>query len=227
MVKFLFCLILFVSYRKFCVASSGSCSSLGILDTFNTTCSNTEYYCDVDRLCKSRLDRCTGSTSCVNGFGFERGCDCDTSGRCDITLQSYPLSISGKKRKILPRVEHDYIEYKGFVWEYGCYGTRVLDMNDPLFLSQRRSPTRTTHRGTSSCSYSEASLFLEYTGNHYSRENYSLLRNNCQKFAAAFTTWLRSDCAVRGKRAADTVDLDDYFAQLIGMSCGKIPEVIS
>ena len=224
MIKLLFCLILFVSYRKFCVASSGSCSSLGIRDTFSTTCGNTEYYCDVDRLCKSRHERCTGATSCVNAFSsrFETGCDCDASGHCDITLQSYPISIIGKKRQISLRSEHDYIKYKGFVWEYGCYGTRVLDMNDPLFSSQRTSPTRTTHSGTSSCSYSEALLFLEYTGNQYSRENYSLLSNNCQRFAAAFTKWLRRDCDVGGKRDTDTVDLNDYFAQLIGTSCGKI-----
>ena len=218
MIKFLFCLILLVSYGKFCAASSGSCSSFGVAETFNTTCSDTQYYCDVDSSCKPRDERCAGLGSCINPFsGTEIGCDCDTFGRrCDIILNSYPL-ISGRKRQI--RVEHDFITYKGFVWEYGCYGTRVLDMNDPLFNAQRTRATSTTNRGRSSCSYAEALMFLDYTRNMYSRESYSLTSNNCQKFAAAFTRWLLDDCRVpRRKRAADT---GDYFAELIE-SCGKI-----
>ena len=207
--------LLFMSYGKFCIAQSGSCSSLGLLETFNTTCRDSEYYCDVDELCKSRDERCiglsNGSLSCVNPFsGIERGCDCDAAGRCRITLKSYPLLT--KKRQI--RIEHDFIEYKGFVWEYGCYGTRVLDMNDPLFSQQRTTPTTTMYQGKSSCSYSQALLFLEHTGNQYSRARYSVLVNNCQDFAEAFTRWLKDGCIVRGKRDT-TADLDEYFAQLI------------
>ena len=210
--------MLFVSYGKFCAASSANCSSLGVSDTFNTTCSDTQYYCDVDSLCKTRDERCTGSRLCVNASsGMESGCDCDEFGhRCDVILNSFPL-ISGRKRQV--RVEHDFITYKGFVWEYGCYGTRVLDMNDPRFNSQRTRPTRTTNLGRSLCSYSEALVFLNYTRNRFSREKYSLISNNCRDFAAAFTRWLLQDCRLpRRKRATDT---GECFAQLIE-SCGKI-----
>ena len=221
MMKLLVCL-LFMSYGKFCKASSGSCSSLGLQETFDTTCSDSEYYCDVDELCKSRDERCTGSLSCVNTLsGTEKGCDCNAAGCCEVTLNSYPLL--SKKRAI--RIEHDFVVYKGFVWEYGCYGTRVLDMNDPLFSQQRTSATRTTSQGDSSCTYREALLFLEHTGNRYSSARYSLFFNNCQDFAKAFTRWLKGNCTVRGRRdttTTTTTDLDEYFEQLITENCSKI-----
>ena len=142
------------------------------------------------------------------------GCNCDASGlRCHVTMGSHRLS--SKKRDI--RLEHDFIEYKGFVWEYGCYGTRILDMNDPLFPSQRPTPLRRNIIGKSSCSYSDALLFLEHTGNTYTSAKYSLVFNNCQDFAAAFSRWLLDDCTIRQKRATrDTpIDLTNYFTQLI------------
>lgn len=202
-------------YFEFCAASSGSCSSLGFLGVFNTTCSSSQYYCDIDRLCKSRDGRCTSSPSCVYINGIETaGCNCDASGlRCLVTKGSHRLS--SKKREI--RLEHDFIEYKGFVWEYGCYGTRILDMNDPLFVSQRPTPLRKNTIGKSSCSYSQALSFLEHTGNRYTSADYSLVFNNCQDFAAAFSRWLLDDCTIRRKRdTRDTpTDLTDYFTQLI------------
>ena len=205
----------FAAYFEFCIASSASCSSLGILDEFNTTCSNSQYYCDIDRRCKPRGGRCTDSPSCVDFNGVETaGCNCDASGlRCDVKMGSH--SLFRKKREI--RLEHDFIEYKGFVWEYGCYGTRILDINDPLFGTQRRIPLRNRTLGKSSCSYSDALLFLKNTGNKYTSAKYSLLFNNCQDFAAAFSRWLLDDCTTRRKlTTSDTpVDLTDYFTQLI------------
>ena len=213
--RVLFCLGL-AFCLKFCAASSGSCSSFGLSgDEFDTSCNISQYYCDIDGLCKPRGERCTRFPSCVDFFGIETaGCNCDTSGRCRVSIGMQ--SLFSKKRQ-LPRLEHDFIEYKGFVWEYGCYGTRILDMNDPLFASQRPTPLRRNFLGKSSCSYDDALLFLEYTGNTYSRESYSLRSNNCQDFAAAFSRWLLDDCTVRRRRtASDTpVDLGEYFAQLI------------
>lgn len=91
----------------------------------------------------------------------------------------------------------------------------MLDISDPLFNSQRTTPPkRIIDLGKSTCSYSEAYMFIEHTRNQYSRAKYSVFRNNCQDFAAMFSSWLRDGCTVN----TDTVNLDEYFTQLIG-SC--------
>ena len=184
-----------VVYFEFCAASSVNCS-----DEFNKSCNSSQYHCDIDKLCKPRDRRCTSSPSCVYTNGTETaGCNCDASGlRCKVTKGSYRLL--SKKRQI--RLEHDFIEYKGFVWEYGCYGTRILDMNDPLFLLQRPNTSKTKIIGKSSCSYSDARLFIEHTSNIYTRAGYSLLFNNCQHFATEFSRWLLDDCPSNGKSVA-------------------------
>ena len=199
-----------------------ACMSSNINGGFNAVCAKTRYYCDVNSQCRQRTERCTGATTCINPVTrTEANCNCQGR-RCSITMGSYSLlSSSGKRLSVRPY--HDFINYKGFTWEYGNYGLRVLDITDPKYARQRAELGKATLKtiGSSSCTYEKALSFVQLTGGRFSADRYKLFTNNCQDFAASFQRWLKSDCTkLRKKRTTnETADLTDYFMNLIDEGC--------
>ena len=188
-------------------------------------CGNRNYYCKLDNQCKPRYERCVGRGSCVDDNGVQDGCNCDEHYRfCDIYLVKTYLSSSFSSRDKRQenhcykyftsdrKIEHHFIEYKGFAWEFGWpYQLQILDVNDPNYKYNREKGLRSiksrTFVGTSFCSY-DAALFYALNFN----KRYGICSNNCQHFAKGLQQWLLSGCTYNNGGTNET--LDDYFAKI-------------
>ena len=142
------------------------------------------YYCPSDRQCKSpRSSRCTSSQNCP---GLD---DCNESDECYlIRIGRSPLPGSGSSSKQY-RLEHQFVVYRGFAYEFGNDYLQVLDIADPKYrYAGDKDVTGYTTDGTSCCTYDDAVMFV----NSWNRK-YSLAKNNCQHFAKAFSNFLQTD----------------------------------
>ena len=131
-------LVLLLSYVSLLYARSTINTRGGGAGVADQTCdgtskANSKFYCPYDEQCKARSLRCVGANVCNNpATNSEEGC--------------YETSIPGKYRVrlghstfIIPKtisggVEHQFIEYRGFTYEFGgTYGVQILDTADPLY----------------------------------------------------------------------------------------------
>ena len=218
-----------ILYLYLC-AIVGICSSSG---PEVQLCGNSAYYCTVNGQCLPRSDRCVERRNCITTNGIEEGCDCIGS-RCSIYLGTAPLPSSGsssKKRNVGflgyrclgflaggGKAQHQFINYKGFTWEFGeSYQVQILDINDPDYKYRRQSePVNSiTQIGSSSCTYDQA---LAYA-NDFNRR-YCLCTNNCQHFAQGLSKWLQDDCIYRGKRQINET-LSEYFTEISQQHCDE------
>ena len=81
--------------------------------------------------------RCTGSNVCVDSSGNEANCfESSTPGMYNYFKKRSPLLSKGsssKKKRSLD-LTHWFVEYRGFVYEFGkSYGSHELDVNDPNY----------------------------------------------------------------------------------------------
>ena len=81
--------------------------------------------------------RCTGSNVCVDYSGNEGNCfESSTPGMYNYFKKRSPLLSKGsssKKKRSLD-LTHWFVEYRGFVYEFGkSYGSHELDVNDPNY----------------------------------------------------------------------------------------------
>ena len=153
----------------------------------------TGYYCPNDGQCKSpRSDRCTSSQDCT---GLD-GCKKQADGSYLIRIgHSRLTSFSSSSKQY--RLEHQFVVYRGFAYEFGKLYRQVLDISDPQYkYIGDRNVKHYTNYGTSYCTYDEAVMFI----NGWT-DKYRLLFNNCQHFAKAFSEYLRtSSCNQQGAR---------------------------
>jgi len=94
------------------------------------------------------------------------------------------------------RFSHSFVQYRGFVYEFGrCYGTQELDVNDPNYKYRRPNIENWdwTPHGYSSCSRQQILSFLDQWKALRLRYNYML--NNCHYFSKALLNVLRCNCA--------------------------------
>ena len=226
----------------------GQCSSSGP-GPAPQLCGNNNFYCPVDQMCKPRNQRCTGSNICLEN-GVEDKCDCRASdGKCPVYLGTSPVfdSIFSSKRDLQARIssptdassclkflsdtpiEHQFIDFKGFTYEFGkSYLKQVLDRNEPLtpygYKYRPGGPDEVTsynHVGDSDCTYEEVMVFVN---DFYNR--YCACTHNCQDFAQGLQRWLVTDNCNRvrsrvGRRQTETEDLSKYFAQISFHDCNS------
>ena len=119
------------------------------------------------------------------------------SGRYDFYRKKSPL------KGLLKLADHWFVEYRGFVYEFGSAGYQELDINDPNYKygPGREKVTAEDLQGTSSCTRDEVTTFIDKWLEL--NPNYHLIANNCQDFAKAVINELRSNCPHRVKRQAD------------------------
>ena len=196
------------------VGISSSSSGGGEKQTCRSTAPNTYdkkdgFFCPVDQRCKPARQRCLSPWSqvCRNDLGVEAGCDYDsTSGRYEYFIGRSPLGSLGsssrrKKRgwkqcaKLLIRgkVYHEFVDYRGFTYEFGHYGLQVLDKNDPVYKYGPRGNSNITKYdrvATSDCTYEELKMYMQYW-----KGDYHVCDHNCQDFARGLLRLLSSNCA--------------------------------
>ena len=183
---FVFVTVSAVTVRQ---GSSGS-SGAGVAPQTCGIPANSKFYCPKDKQCKARSLRCTNSGVCPDAkTGKEEYCNgtTDKTGAYDVFLGHATLS---RRKRVLPAVEHQFIMYRGFTYEFGgSYGVQILDIIDPKYKYKNGALLNSKgieNVGFSYCTWSEATSFTT----QWRREDYRLFTNNCQKFARALQEFL-------------------------------------
>lgn len=183
-----FMLQLLLAYCLDSYQCSSSSSGAGVAPQHCGT-DNTNYYCPSDRMCKPRSQRCTDSEMCsYQGSNLDGKCFKYSSGSYEIRLGHADLLGSfGSKRNL---IEHRFIQYRGFTYEFGkSYGVQILDINDPdyKYINNREINSEgITNEGYGHCTWVDATVFTSM----WKQEDYGLITNNCQHFAAALKKFL-------------------------------------
>lgn len=189
------------------------------------------FYCpapDSSFSCPPRSQRCAGdgnSTQCTQKT--YQHCDyVSAGGKFIVYRYSSPLALRqflGRSARsdlfacLRIKPEHQFITYRGLTYEFGLYGTRVQDPNDPNYEYNTRSSYGRTYLGLSSCTYEEVMTFV----NAWSNSQYRLCSHNCQDFARGLGKYLTTDCGARtkrGRRQSDD-DLAGYIFSISGANC--------
>ena len=201
-----------------CIASS-YCGSFGGSGVAQQTCGTERFYCPYSAQqfgqCLPRARRCTGSDICSNpNTGTEDQCyeDLHNPGRYFVILAHARLFSRSRKRSSSLKLEHQFITYRGFTYEFGLsYGVQVLDIADPSYKYEGGREVKYTEVvGTSSCTWEDAKMFVQSWRNN---KKYHFLTSNCQAFAKALAdTLLHSPCArSRKRRQVDSSKLEGYI----------------
>ena len=191
-------------------------------------CGANNFYCPTQSThsCVPRTQRCTLDGNQCNQC-VEKSCQhCDydeDSGEFKVYRYSSDLlafQSSGRKRGL--KLEHQFITYRGLMYEFGDDGSRVQDPNDPNYEygPGRRSTRNPTYLGLSSCSYEEVNRFV--MAPNWDAKNYQLIQNNCQNFVKGLKVYLLDNCS-RGRQKRTT---DDDFSRYVSSiaatgNCGE------
>ncbi len=158
-------------------------------------CSIAEYYCPPTYECRLRELRCTPNDNCTypnnDDMCFSKG----------VGEAAYYAVIVG----YVPYLQicsttvasHQFVQYRGYTYEFGPRGVDVLDIADPSYkYVSGRNVNRFRIVGFSSCTYEEVAIFTRFWNN----QSYHLLFNNCIAFAKSMVRFLMSDkCQGRKK----------------------------
>ena len=188
--KILLCILVYISLvrgNKIRSCSSGT----GVTPP---RCNNTSFYCPVDKTCKSRHQRCTFPSVCINTTtNIEDGCQPNVSGCYNVLLGRSKLFGSSRRKRKLKSYEfnHQFIVYRGFAYEFGKKKVgennqvKILDIADPQY--KYRNWKKLEIVGSSSCTYEDATSF---TTKWDEEVEYNLFKTNCQDFAGALIEYL-------------------------------------
>lgn len=173
------------------LAPRGSCSGSGPAQQL---CGTEGFYCPTESnttdRCKPREQRCAGEYGSEGGTcpgngeeeEEEEGCfQSSSEGEYEIRLGHSKLGCFGFKKTIL---EHRFVTYRGFTYEFGSYSVQILDINDPdyKYINGRYLNSGGIESvGTSYCTQEDADQFAESWRN----KSYNLFIRNCQHFAKA------------------------------------------
>ena len=161
-------------------------------------CGNKKFYCPENSQCYDRTLRCISAKVCLDSNGNEAKCyESGRAGMYNYYKKRAPL-ISGpsRRKKRFPDPKHWFVEYRGFVYEYGgSYGLQELDVNDPNYKygPGREKVGSEELRGSSSCTRDQIIRFKDEWIE--ANPDYSLVFNNCQHFAEALLRELENNCS--------------------------------
>ena len=187
------------------------------------TCGNNKFYCPYDSVdrCKPRSQRCAGNSVCQNPVTMKEEDCSETSqpGQYYVLLGHAELtdsSSSKRKRSIMLRLEHQFVTFRGFTYEFGkSYGVQVLDIADPKYKYKNGKHLNSKgikQSGKSYCSWEDANKVVE----EWKSKKYDLFSRNCQHFAATLRDILvRGPCnrpaVLRGKRQDSELEFSQYI----------------
>ena len=170
-------------------------------------CNFKEYFCPHNRTCLPSFQRCTPDEVCQ----YEGGLD-----KC---LKVFPRDPSAyailvghvrtSDRNPIPEIfgwEHQFLQYRGFTYEFDIPGVDVLDLNSPRYIyrdekkrDREKYPTEELSRrgivqvGYSYCTYEEVGVFNRM----WDGLRFKLFTLNCQHYVKALKTFLTTDkCAI-------------------------------
>ena len=187
-------------------------------------CGNNKFYCPGSSQtyqCVARSERCTGDAqSNMCRMKTYEYCNYDMkTGKFEVWRYSTNLqsSFSGRKRLSL---EHQFIVYRGFMYEFGRYGTRVQDPNDPKYEygPGRRASRNPKRLGLSSCTYGQVMEFVTI----WSKNPYKLFSRNCQHFVKGLGAYLTDNCSrapSRRQKSQSKEDFARYIFSIAGTNC--------
>ena len=178
----------------------------------NQRCGDQKCYCPTTNQCFDRSLRCTGSKVCVDSSGKEAKCfESSTPGMYKYFKKKAPLPSSGssseRKRSVSLSPSHWFVEYRGFVYEFGLsYGTHELDVNDPNYKYGPGGEKVLSEElvGSSSCTRDQVNSFVKRWRD--ANPKYNLLSNNCQHFVKQLLKELGRNCSNRGRREVDDTE---------------------
>ena len=170
---------------------------------YSVWCNFKEYFCPQNRTCLPSFQRCTPDEVCQ----YEGGLD-----KC---LKVYPRDQSaygiliGHVRSFdtnpileIFGIEHQFLQYRGFAYEFVLHGVIVHDLNLPQYIyrdKNKRDPEKYPRReftrrgivqvGFSYCTYKEVGVFNRM----WNRLQYKQFTFNCQHYVKALKTFLTTD----------------------------------
>ena len=186
-------------------SSSNSSSDSNNTDSISGSSSSSSYttpicqasngfYCPPYSSCISRSLRCTGFYNApLCEQRTYKHCDYSSStGKFRVYKHSTPLG--GISSRFNPfnclgrELAHQFITYRGLMYEFGSYGSRVQDPLDPHYEYNTRRITKTVYVGLSSCTYNQVLRYIN------TWDNYDLCSHNCQDFAKGLGIYLTANC---------------------------------
>ena len=180
------------------------------------------FYCPIDPPeCLPRTDRCTRDNS-DNQCLRKTYRDCHpAAGKFKVYKYSTPLSGSSSRRDLFASFRHQFILYRGLMYEYGTYGARIQDPNDPNYEYRRcsergRSITDIKYLGASSCTYEQVTDYLRI----WKSDDFRLCSHNCQDFARGLGTYLTNDCKKSSRKRSSPSD-DEFAEYIFSISGGE------
>ncbi|XP_078349555.1 uncharacterized protein LOC144634478 [Oculina patagonica] len=177
----------------------------------NQYCGDEKFYCPTESQCFNREFRCTASKVCLDFNGNEAKCfESNTPGMYVYYKKTTPLPSSGssskRKRSVWDTARHWFVEYRGFVYEFGTYGFQELDINDPNYKygPGREKVSSEEYTGSSRCTRQQV---LTFVGKWlHANPEYRLFKNNCQHFAKRLLEELEMNCPNRIRRQDDNTE---------------------
>ena len=213
--------------------SSGSRDEIANQTCDGTSGANSEFYCPYDGKCKARSLRCVGANVCNNpATNKEEGChETSTPGEYKVLLGHVKLfdsSPSKRKRSWSfdelrewfhnHKLEHQFIEYRGFTYEFGCSGVQILDTADPKYIyknSKKFKSKGIEYVESSYCTWQDATKFVDGWN-----KKYNLWTHNCQHFAGGLIEHLTTGVCNQPlssfvKREDRDAELDEQINQIL------------
>lgn len=208
-------LVLFVLIISFSIGYADS----GGVGLANQECGSNDFYCPVDKLCKLREHRCTGTNVCINpATNMEDECFFSVPrGEYEVKLgHAYLLDSSSSKKWL--ELEHQFVTYRGFTYEFGeSYGVQSLDILDRSYKyiinGKGLNSNGIENVGYSACSWEDTQLFLNKWNTKY-----NLISHNCQHFSSALIVYLTStSCTHHSTR--NRRSLQDEIDRILSAHC--------
>ncbi len=173
-------------------------------------CGDEKFYCPTRTLtdkCLDRKLRCTNSRVCLDFNGNEEKCfEVSTSpGTYNFFKKKSPLS-SGSSSKRGLELNHWFVQYRGFAYEFGSYLFQELDVNDPNYkYGPGREKVRSQELvGSSDCTREQV---LRFVGRWLqANPKYKLFKSNCQHFAQRLLKELGDGCPDGARRQVDDIE---------------------
>uniref|UniRef100_A0A1X7VD07 LRAT domain-containing protein n=1 Tax=Amphimedon queenslandica TaxID=400682 RepID=A0A1X7VD07_AMPQE len=191
----IFALVCLLSDRIYCAQLRSSSSGAG---TAYQSCPN-GYYC-LGQCLAPRSARCTAvqSQECPS---LDQSCNHVSGNYYGIQVGHAYLGFSGSKST--HDLEHRFVIYRGFAYEFGTYGVQVLDITDPRYKyanGRDLNSNGIVSVGSSSCSYEQAQMFAD----RWRVLSYNVIWRNCQHFERAMVIFLKGSSCSQSVLKQDT-----------------------
>ena len=198
--------MMFLLAIVFTICSSSCRANNSHDEEVSVSCNFTEYFCPRNRTCLSSFQRCTSDEVCQYEGGIDKCLKLFPRDR-----SAYAILVGHVRtydRNPIPEIfgmEHQFLQYRGFTYEYDFPGVRVYDLNLPQYIyrdKKKRDPEKYPRReftrrgivqvGYSYCTYEEVGVFNRM----WDRLKFKSFTLNCQHYVKALKTFLTTDTCI-------------------------------